>query len=356
MSNQMAMESVLFSDSTRQLTDPEKRQWLADLWKPTKKSSLTVLSSYFELLHQERVRVAQSCDFNYYNITFKELLIIRDVICSTCNQSRIELCDAVALALATRPLPLPKETLRDAIKLVIRLLLLTRVEFCDSDEYVLPNQLKFLEHENLHNTIRKFQNTPALYQDSNLRDDIPLWFNVIDLEKKAGLRIGWTEYITDHLAIRNGTLYLFGNLEALKYMKESDSITGNLLTKRFIHETMRSVWLFFPLNDYGLMEHDYFEWFDSRGQCTPDEESLLGDCRREPSPRTLTEYGAWRHQLAYALEVSKNQPSWSLRRCWYDDRDQALWWTRWSLIMAVSLSVIFGLIQSITGIIQVVRP
>jgi len=69
--------------------------------------------------------------------------------------------------------------------------------------------------------------------------------------------------------------------------------------------------------------------------------------------RSAIDFPVWKNSLTHIAKYSNTEGAWSFKRWWYDGRDEALWWTRWSLLLALSLTVLFGLIQSITGIMQV---
>ncbi|KAJ3535290.1 hypothetical protein NM208_g7197 [Fusarium decemcellulare] len=322
------------------------------MWESAKPYSSFLLSAYFILLQQERRIAANDSDPESSQLEFQDILTIRNIVCKNYEKKRGDLYDLVKGEL--RPeLTLSPETTQDIIILVIRLLLMVRVEFRNNQVYASPNQLQMSENQTLQSVLAPIQSGLPL-RDWNVRDEFPLWFNVIDLEKKAGLRIEWADYITDHLRIQSGTLLLFRNVEALKYIEQSETLTSKFLNKDFINETIRSVLLFFPCKNHQHSSHDYLEWALSRGTIENWHRSIIKDCQESHISRLYQDYPVWHQHLAYALEVSKNQSNWSLKRCWYDDRDEALWWTRWALIAAVFLTVLFGLIQSITGIIQVI--
>ncbi|KAG8668361.1 hypothetical protein FPOAC1_007740 [Fusarium poae] len=159
---------------------------------------------------------------------------------------------------------------------------------------------------------------------------------------------------TGSINVRDNTLYLFSNIGALKHVKGAQELTSRFYTEDFIDETLATSHLFFPKPHPGYRYSDYITWFKNKqGKIETWQRSL-------PSPnnpavsRLYTAYPVWNQRLAWVLEASKNQPNMGLRRIWYDDRDLSLWWTRWALITAVFLTILFGLIQSITGIIQVV--
>ena len=76
---------------------------------------------------------------------------------------------------------------------------------------------------------------------------------------------------------------------------------------------------------------------------------------REIASREKKSYIYWRERLLNISErYERSKPS-SFLQWWYDRRDMGQWWTFWLLITGIFLTVLFGLIQSITGILQVIK-
>ena len=76
---------------------------------------------------------------------------------------------------------------------------------------------------------------------------------------------------------------------------------------------------------------------------------------RETADRNKAGYLYWREKLLGLSEAfDRSKPS-NLIQWWHDRRDMGQWWTFWLVVAGVFLTVLFGLIQSITGILQVVK-
>ncbi|OTA95745.1 hypothetical protein M434DRAFT_28649 [Hypoxylon sp. CO27-5] len=296
-------------------------------------------------MNYERQQAANNQDAHFHDLRFEDILIIRNIIISHHDRSGIELCNSVSQSIAPQLSP---RAARDAVKLVIRMLLLTKVEFSDNNVHVPRRHLPFFEDRSIGATVKQLEKAPLLLQEPVLQT-FPPWFNVIDLERMAGLHVEWADYITDHLTIVNGTLYVLRNVEALKHIQGSPALAKGFLTNQFISETIKSILLFFPKDRY-----DYRAWLRGNGRLEEWQQTLVKDYCEQPSSREVADYPTWGHRLTHVLETSNSEGSWNLSRLWYDTRNESLWWTRWSLITAVFLTLVFGLIQSITGIIQVV--
>ncbi|WXC64955.1 hypothetical protein SNK03_010764 [Fusarium graminearum] len=134
----------------------------------------------------------------------------------------------------------------------------------------------------------------------------------------------------------------------------AQELTSRFFKEEFINETVRTVHLFLPKPPHGYASSKYLTWFHHKHGEIKSWQRSLTSLNTPMVSRLYNDYPVWNQRLAWVLEASKNQPNMGIKRIWQDDRDLSLWWTRWALITAVFLAVVFGLIQSITGIIQVV--
>lgn len=74
---------------------------------------------------------------------------------------------------------------------------------------------------------------------------------------------------------------------------------------------------------------------------------------RATASRNKGDFIFWQERLSALSEhFDRTKPS-SLVQWWHDRRDMGQWWNYWLVVVGISLTVIFGLIQSVTGIIQV---
>jgi hypothetical protein len=73
----------------------------------------------------------------------------------------------------------------------------------------------------------------------------------------------------------------------------------------------------------------------------------------ETAPLDLGSYPIWRHRLAEVQDRYNAARPGALRQWWYDRRKKSEWATLWIAIVVFVLTVFFGLISSITSIMQV---
>ncbi|KAH7196415.1 uncharacterized protein B0J16DRAFT_365760 [Fusarium flagelliforme] len=346
-----ALNDLPFYHASAPLSKSRSQEFIATIWQSSKTFNIFELSSYFKFIETERRRESRVNDPVYSQLRFQHVFDIRRVIYENHDKSTPDLQARVQNSLSS--FNLEPEVLQDIIILIIRLTFMVRVEFQNPYSHPSPFQLQMQVTQSFQETLNKLQIGPPS-REWSMQNELPLWFNVIDLERKANLRIGWTDYLNEHMTYQSGTLMLFRHIKVLQYLERSEIQTGNFFKLEFLTETRRSLMLFFPLSEYKYTTQDYLDWFQTRGPIEDWQRLLAGHDPNSSLSRFYEDFPIWHSKLLYLLNVSNNQGNWNVKRCWYDDRDEALWWTRWTLITAIFLAILFGLIQSITGIIQVV--
>ncbi|KAL6912667.1 hypothetical protein FSHL1_010349 [Fusarium sambucinum] len=341
----------IFLDHPSKNHDKEKETFVEKMWLRPLDAHIEAFSAYFELLKYEVRALLDTKRTGLSSLEFDHVLTIRDTILQNDSTNLAELRQIVANRLTAAALP--DEAISPAIMFVVRVLLMIKVKQSNGSSNDQSYMLHISDNESLKSVVDTIQTSPSLGYWNPI-DGFPSWFNAIDLERKAGLRIDWTHYITDHLTVRDNTLYLFSNVGALKHVKNAQEFTSKFFTEEFIDETLATSHLFFPKPPHGYGYIDYISWFKNKNGKIEIWQRSLPSPNNPTVSRLYTAYPVWNQRLAWVLEASKNQPNMGIKRIWYDDRDLSLWWTRWALITAVFLTILFGLIQSITGIIQVV--
>jgi hypothetical protein len=70
------------------------------------------------------------------------------------------------------------------------------------------------------------------------------------------------------------------------------------------------------------------------------------------APREVEKYRYWRDRLLTIEEAFDQAEPGTLSQWWFDRRKKVQWYTFWVAIVVLILTISFGLIQSITGIVQ----
>jgi hypothetical protein len=121
----------------------------------------------------------------------------------------------------------------------------------------------------------------------------------------------------------------------------------DIFPDRFLLETAETLALLFP-----FAETSQKRWHKRiRRKADIDVEAAIS-CN---TPRNLDHYHFWHDRLALIQQTFDNSKPDSMRQWLYDKRDSDKYYTFWFAVLAIVLTLVFGLVQSITGIIQVLR-
>ena len=109
-------------------------------------------------------------------------------------------------------------------------------------------------------------------------------------------------------------------------------------------ETLMSLALLFPRASV-----DCTAWLKAKSK----EQFLDRNLRTlDAASRDVQNYDYWRDSLLILSEAfDRSQPS-NVTQWWYDRRNVVQWWTFWVAFIVFVLTVFFGLISSVTGIVQ----
>lgn len=119
-----------------------------------------------------------------------------------------------------------------------------------------------------------------------------------------------------------------------------------LLTKSLISETLSTIDLLIPLTN-----PECNSWLARELQTWGLDRNIN---HRDPLNLNKTRYTYWKDRLLDIEATFQRAKPRSIFQWWYDRRDMQQWWGFWLVVVGIFLTVLFGLIQSITGIVQVV--
>jgi len=163
------------------------------------------------------------------------------------------------------------------------------------------------------------------------------------LNQVAGIELIWTSDLREHLhydaAHRN--LSLFRHASFLKDRPDSG------YPSEYLRETASTLAILFP---YG--ESADRRWNRRvRRKAEPDVEvGISTTVSRNPQ-----DYKFWSQKLVIIQNAFQSSRPTSLRQWYYDTRDGSQYYAFWFAAIAVMMTLLFGLIQSITGILQVLK-
>ncbi|KAL2833321.1 hypothetical protein BDW59DRAFT_180084 [Aspergillus cavernicola] len=166
-------------------------------------------------------------------------------------------------------------------------------------------------------------------------------FDVYNMVRIAGFNIELTTNLSDHLRLRDAdkTVTIFHHASFLKGQRQLPFFPDGL-----VDETLATLSLLFPQGDRNTEK-----WYNK--QESPDE--LDHEVQECGSPqRRIDKYNYWHDRLVILKEAfDETRPS-TLSQWWNDRREGTQWYTLW---VAILLTLLFGLIQSIVGALQLYK-
>ena len=178
----------------------------------------------------------------------------------------------------------------------------------------------------------------------------PFSLNTYNLERVGGFEIVWTDHLADHLYLNEdlGTISIYHHVQVLCGLLQTKS-PNQALPDRLILETLQTLALIIP-----RANRDCKKWFEKvYSKYVEDIDRGAGDVEMLHWARSPEKYKYWGQRLitikmAYDASEPKNLGQW-----WHDRRRRVEWYTFWVAVLVVFLTIVFGLIQSITGVMQV---
>lgn len=178
----------------------------------------------------------------------------------------------------------------------------------------------------------------------------PFSLNAFNLERIGNFEVKWTDHLADHLLLNEdlGTINVYHHVQVLRGLLQVKS-PDQALPNRLLTETLQTLALIIP-----RANRDCKTWFEKVH--TKNAEKIdhgAGDVVLLHWARSPEKYKFWGQRLitikmAYDASEPKNLGQW-----WHDRRRRVEWYTFWVAVLVVFLTIVFGLIQSITGVMQV---
>lgn len=181
----------------------------------------------------------------------------------------------------------------------------------------------------------------------------PFSLNAYNLERVGGFELVWTDHLADHLYLNEdlGTISIYHHVHVLRGLLQAKS-PNQALPDRLLTETLQTLALIIP-----RANRDCKTWFEKvHNKYAKYAENIdhgAGDVELLHWARSTEKYKFWGQRLitikmAYDASEPKNLGQW-----WRDRRRRVEWYTFWVAVLVVFLTIVFGLIQSITGVMQV---
>lgn len=214
------------------------------------------------------------------------------------------------------------------------------------DEPIIWSDLETLT-ENLYGTQQGLikKTFPHLYSSTDLVK-LPQAFTAAHLEQIGGIEVIWTSNLADHLLLKDDDtkLMLFHQISILQFHKRSPT---TLLPKGLVDETIRSISLLIP-----PVLGEPNPWFQQqRKKNSIDAQAGVCD-RLNSSERQIENFVYWRDRLVLLKRTFDDAEPRNISQLWWDDRKKTQWFTFWVAVLVFVMTVFFGVVQLVAGIVQ----
>ncbi|KAH8587432.1 hypothetical protein B0O99DRAFT_556692 [Bisporella sp. PMI_857] len=182
------------------------------------------------------------------------------------------------------------------------------------------------------------------YGDKNIK--LQKIFNIRNLEHIAGIKFHWTRNLADHLRLDedNKELSIFQYKSFLQAQK-----TNDIYPTGFIEEALKTLSLLFP------PDPETRKWlkktFTDNGEIF--DKQLLRCNRLQLEERQIENFKFWHDRIVILKEFFDEVEPSTISQWWFDQRKRVQWYTFWVAAVVLSLTVFFGLVQSIEAGMQV---
>ncbi|KAK4445627.1 hypothetical protein QBC34DRAFT_332668 [Podospora aff. communis PSN243] len=314
------------------------RMWPSSAAQPVQ--DIVELETYFTYFQHE----TQSAWIQYHSIhTFEDFILIIDTIRGNPTSNLADL--RIAIANVKPSLASDQTKLSASIELVIRLWLLINVTIRSTpSRNPTEGSLPWLDTQSLTEVLERHMTVPAASSVSTT-ETFSDYLNVVEMKRIANFQVVWTSDLSGHLTLRDGTVHIFYQVVALRRL--STSLLGSFLPSEFINETLSTLSLLVPQT-----KQECNSWLRAQVDVYRLDPFIIFD--RQVVERGKRSYPHWQMRLVALSEAFDRKMPTGPIQWWYDRRDMGRWWNYWLVMLGILLTVLFGLIQSVTGILQVI--
>ena len=175
---------------------------------------------------------------------------------------------------------------------------------------------------------------------------MPQAFTAAHLEKIGGIQVVWTSNLADHLFLKEDDtkLMLFHQISILRL---HEVLKDDILPEGLAEETIRTISLLMP-----PVLGEPNPWFRQQQQ-KHKIDAEAGNCDRlNSSQRQIQNFAYWRDRLVLLKRTFDDAEPRNLSQLWWDDRKKTQWFTFWVAVLVFILTLFFGIVQSVAGIVQ----
>ncbi|KAK1761039.1 hypothetical protein QBC47DRAFT_368919 [Echria macrotheca] len=171
-------------------------------------------------------------------------------------------------------------------------------------------------------------------------------FNALNLVRIANLSIQWTDNLADHLRLVNDdkTLRIFHHAGFLLSQEQNSP----LFPDGFVCETLQTLALLFPKYDNPVRA-----WYRTQALKHGLDYEAVEAGHLVTDDRQAEKFMYWRDRLVVLKQAYDEARPLTIGQWWHDRRNGVQWYTFWVALWVLFLTILFGLVQSIEGAMQV---
>ena len=256
--------------------------------------------------------------------------------------TRTEIKDKLRTKL-TSPHNNEEELLENSINLVSGLLLMMD---CGTSSYGFSGRTELVWTQgSLRQHLSEYFGEPPVLGHDGVK--LEKNFTARNLGRIAGLEIVWTDNLADHLRMSDDDtkVHIFHHASFLECQRHSQK---SLLPDGVAEETLQTLALLLPSAD-----HETRKWFSRLATMSELDTRAIQCGKLRSDRRQIERFKVWRDRLVTLKQVFDEAQPKTLSQWWHDRRNGVQWYTFWVAILVLVLTIVFGLIQSVEGALQV---
>ncbi|KAF8242058.1 hypothetical protein K440DRAFT_566606, partial [Wilcoxina mikolae CBS 423.85] len=182
-------------------------------------------------------------------------------------------------------------------------------------------------------------------------------FHALNLKRLADINIVPTDNLADHLRLDTNDGRRLHVFRCGYFLMCSLMLQRNCFNDDFLFETRRTYHLLFP-----PWRNDCTDFLRKLQRCNKLDQAIGNIQMDQHIPLILTEppyvyalsdFPVYGRRLAILRDILDSAKPTSFSQLWYDRRNKQTWYTMWIAMVVFLLTLIFGIISSVTGIMQV---
>ncbi|KAH8900528.1 hypothetical protein GQ53DRAFT_675266, partial [Thozetella sp. PMI_491] len=168
-----------------------------------------------------------------------------------------------------------------------------------------------------------------------------------NLSRISGIKIKWTSNLFNHLLLADDdkSVFIFHHANFLELQSHMEH---PLFPTSFIEETIRTLALLFPQNDYKTRA-----WVTALAKTTQIDQGIISCGSLRAQDRRFERFSVWHDRLVILKQAFDDPSPKTLGQWWRDRRNGVQWYTFWVAVLVLTLTIFFGAVQSVEGALQV---